>query len=304
MIRMLPHLLQMGHSVVSKPDSDCNIQLCYTRVETKTNLPKVLRLDGVYYDLDTNYQERNRKHKDAHQTCDAIIYQSYFSKQMCERYLGQRRKNSLYDIIYNGAEDSWAVNYEPHNEINIAVSGKWRRHKRLQETIELFLEFLNKVPDSNLLIFGKLHDNKQVNHPRIKYFGMVERDVMKKEYSKADMFIHLSKKDACPNSVVEAIGSGIPVITSNACGGSTEMCQMTNGCIICDGDILDTEPAYYYKDEYNKLSKTLKNNVLSAMITISKDKRRVKLPEQLTSFYMAKKYINLFEMVIEKGKRK
>ena len=84
---------------------------------------------------------------------------------------------------------------------------------------------------------------------------------MKDVFRLSDVSIQLSKKDSCPNSVVETIGAGIPTITTNTCGGATEMCNLTAGCMVVDGDGLyeDTEPCKPYSDSYNIVSEKLEN---------------------------------------------
>jgi hypothetical protein len=73
---------------------------------------------------------------------------------------------------------------------------------------------------------------------------------------------------------------------------------MTNGCSIIDGDQYTIEPVPHYTDEYNKLSKSLHNNLVECMIDMTKNPIRVDLPEQLTIEYTAKKYIEFIRNCI------
>ena len=298
--RMTPYFKELGHSL-TLDRTKCDVQLSQIKISKKSGKAIVLRLDGIYYNQADRYQQKNRTITVAHSRADAIIYQSYFSKKMCEHYL-RKRNTELWDVIYNGIEKNWCGKFIDHEEINIIASAKWRRHKRLKETIEIFLIYLNKFPKAKLHILGKLHDNHQVKHPNIIYYGMVNYKKMAEIYRLGDMFIHLSKKDSCPNAVVEAIGAGIPVITTSACGGSTEMCKLTKGCIICKGDSNTIKPCLPYSDAYNVLPPKLKNNLVNAMIEISNVKRRVILPDELNIKTTAKKYINILEKAIQRKK--
>lgn len=281
-------------------DQNSDAHLGNVRFTKNINKPKILRLDSVYYDTDTNFNIRNSDIGRSHSIADGIIYQSEFSKMMCERYLTRRKGNAKYSVIHNGINSMWCGQPIKHDGFNIVVSAKWRRHKRLKETIDLFLKFNKIVPYSKLFILGKLHDNKEIKNPNIKYFGHLDHIQMKDVFRLADVSIHLSKKDSCPNSVVETIGAGIPTITTNTCGGATEMCNLTTGCIVVDGDGIyeDTNPCKPYSDDYNKLSNKLENNLILALLEIEKDRRRVILPEQLTAEYTAKKYLELIEGVM------
>ena len=294
--RMEPYLTKDGHILTFKP-KDCDVQLTLVKFRRKIGVPIMLRLDGVYYDKANRFPSRNSLISKSHRNADGIIYQSKFSKKMCEKYLGRRKKGSVIDVIHNGIEEDWCGSYIIHDNINIVVSSKWRRHKRLKETINIFLKYLHYYPNAILHILGRLHENKPFKHPNVRYYGMVDHGKMAKIYRSSDMFIHLSKKDSCPNAVVEAIGAGIPVITTNACGGSTEMCKMTDGCIICKGDVNSLLPCFPYSELYNKLPGKLEKNLIKAMVDISSDRRRVKLPKALNIKTTAKKYAEIMEKI-------
>jgi len=293
--RMTPHWKKMGVTVQCYDTRGCDVHLAFVHLTRGSGLPTVLRLDSVYYDADTNYNARNSGISQAHAIADAIIYQSNSSKQMCERYLTPSKKSAKKFVIYNGVDKDWCG---PHKEIagdHIIVSAKWRRHKRLKETIDLFREYVKYFPKATLHIFGMLHDNVPVKHPNIIYYGHVDRKDFAYHHSIADFTIHLSKKDSCPNSVVEAIGAGLPVITTDACGGSTEMCQMTEGCIIVPGEDKSIEPCYPYRDSYNVISPKVQEGLLDAMIQVTKEKPRVKLPQVLTAEEQAVRYLEVFK---------
>ena len=296
-IRMEPYWTSWGH-FLSNDLAECDVQLSLVRIPEKVNLPTLLRIDGIYYDADTDYNTRNSGISLANSIADGVVYQSTYSKTLCEKFLAPRKKGAIVNVIYNGIDKDWCGKRVDHSGINIVVVSKWRRHKRLQEIIDIFLHYLRTVPNSTLHIVGKLHDNKPVKHPAIVYHNMVDRSVLGKILNEADFSIHLSKRDSCPNSVVECIGAGIPVITTDKCGGATEMCLMSEGCIVCEGDFdNDFEAAYPYRDEFNIITPKLKENILSAMIRLARSKVICELPKQLTAEYMAREYIKVMEEI-------
>jgi glycosyltransferase involved in cell wall biosynthesis len=299
--RMKPIVEKLGHNFISSTQKNCDVYLAFIRFEEKSNLPKVVRIDGIYYDLAKNYKEKNVGISDAHSKSDAVIYQSNSSKKMCEFYLSPTKKNCKKYIIHNGIQKFWAGNPEKHDGINIIVSSKWRRHKRLKEIIEIFLDFQKVIPDSRLHILGKLHDNKEVKHSKIKYYGMISHEQMKSIMRISDISLHLSKRDSCPNSVVETISMGIPVITTNSCGGATEMCLLTKGCIVVDGDgnSNDIKECFPYSDKWNEIKINVKENIINNMTLISKNKTRCEFPESLTIEYCTKQYLQVLEGVIK-----
>lgn len=298
--RMLPYWIKMGHNVTTNKNDKCDIQLSNVRIGITSNLPKVLRIDSIYYDSATDYNTRNNAISIGHSVADGIIYQSNYSRMLIERLLKPRKSKAHFSVIYNGIDKDWAKSFVEHDGINITITGKHRRHKRLKEIIELFVEYNKRYTNSKLHIYGILHDNKEIKHKDIIYYGQVDRTKMISIFRQTDFTLHLSKRDSCPNSVVEYIGSGIPVITTDNCGGATEMCKMTDGCAIIknDGSYFDTNPVPHYTEQWNVLSDDVRKHLLGAMTQMTENKRRVVLPEQLTAEYQAKEYISLLEKVI------
>lgn len=298
--RMEPIWKKMGHRITTNINDKSNVQLSFVRIGIKTKLPKCLRLDGIYYDSATNYNARNQDISSSHSIADGVIYQSKYSQMLIESLLKNRKVGAKYSVIYNGINDNWSGKFKPHSNINITITGKHRRHKRLKEIIELFLTFRKTHEDSVLHIFGRMHDNKEVKHPNIKYYGHVDRNKMFEVLNITDMTIHLSKRDSCPNSVSEMIGCGIPVITTNNCGGATEMAQMTPGCIIINGDghYNDIAPVAHYGESWNELPTNVFDDIINAMEIIAQDKRRIVVPEKLKIEFMAEEYITLMKGII------
>jgi len=297
MDRMIPHLNSRGH-FISDSSKGCDVQLSFIRIEKDNGLPIIVRIDGIYYNLDENYKARNSEISLAHSQADGVVYQSNYSKSLCEKFLSARKKGAISKVVYNGIDPNWCGERKAHDGINIIVISKWRRLKRLKEIIDLFLDFLKAEPNSTLHVLGKLHDNKPVKHNKIIYYGMLDRKVVGDVLNIADFSLHLCKRDSCPNSVIETIAAEVPVITTNKCGGATEICSMTEGCIVCDGDFdNDFQPDYPYRESYNILTSELYNNILQSMIMISKDKRSVSLPKELTAEHMAESYIDITEKV-------
>ena len=297
--RLIPFWKKMGVKIVDKLKFG-DVQLAIVRISQR-GLPKVpicLRLDGVYYDKDKSidFERRNSSIARSHKIADAVIYQSNMAKAMAEKYLGKR--NGKYDkIIYNGVEDGWN-NPIKHKNVNIMCTNKWRRIKRLPEIISIFNEFRNYYPEAKLHVIGPFRKGAyEIKNTNVIYYGQQNHSEMRKIYRKGDFFLHLCKKDSCPSTVVEAIASGMPVVTTNSCGGATEMCNMTGGCVVVDGEEENLEPDYIYGEEYNYLAKDIRNDIVLEMVKIIKEKRRVELPVELTARFVAAQYKRVFKAV-------
>ncbi|GAG43904.1 unnamed protein product, partial [marine sediment metagenome] len=197
---------------------EANVHLAFTRQYTDTKLPVVQRLDGFYYDLNDDILYRNHNQAKLHRNADGVIYQSEYSKKAIEKNLGER-STDVYDIIYNGIGRNWCGDLVEHNGFNIVVTARWRRWKRLKEIIDVFLEFSVDKPDVNLFVIGDLVKESKIINPKIHYYGSLTWSKMRRVYKYGDLFMSLGKRDSCPNVVLEAISSGMPVITTNGCGG-------------------------------------------------------------------------------------
>jgi glycosyltransferase involved in cell wall biosynthesis len=151
-------------------------------------------------------------------------------------------------VIMNGAT-TYPIKECDGIKYYIAVS-KWRPHKRLTDIIESFL--LADIPETFLYVLGDTtksgaYLSKYETHPRIIFLGNIKsREDLFNYYHHAIASIHLCWFDACPNTVVEAVVAGCPVITNNT-GGTHEIVKPSGGIV------LDIDKPYNYSpiDLYN-----------------------------------------------------
>lgn len=301
--RMLPYWKSLGCKW-SETTNKCVVQLSCIKVYRKTGLPLVFRVDGVYYDRATDYKKRNEKLNVGHSAADAVIYQSNFGMRMCEEYLTPRKgysgERSLAYIIHNGIDWEWCGPHTADGYFNIIVVAKWRRHKRLIEILKIFEMYKPLNPDARLHVIGDTGNNKIIHDPDIFYYGHLDNEQMKPIFAKGDASIHLSKKDCCPNTVVETIGGGIPVITTTACGGTAELCKLTGGCAIVTSEFEkdSVEPCFNYSDEYNEVHYDVETVIIKVLHTVYKMDIRAVQPKELEAQHMANKYIEVFKEVL------
>lgn len=220
--------------------SKCSVQLHPIVFQsTQEDVKNVLRLDGVYYHTGPEYdwRKRNKPIKASFDKADGVVYQSNFSKALCEKFLGKTKVP--YAIIYNGAD---LRNYTFDSSKNLfyrpffLTVANWRPMKRLKDIIESFL--LVNLKDTDLMIVGditqagiedKLEEYKK--DPRIQFLGNLTQKELIPYYVSCMAFVHISWIDNCPNSVIEAICARKPVICGNI-GGTKEIVQKSGGMIL------------------------------------------------------------------------
>jgi glycosyltransferase involved in cell wall biosynthesis len=196
-----------------------------------------LRLDGLYFDSENpnNDQMNSGIFKSIDET-DYIIYQSEFSKEMYHAFYRDRP----FTVIPNGIDqEDFLSNVKPikqghpvfskYEKICVA-SASWRRHKRLEETLEAFKD--PRLKDVLLIVLGGFSyiKDKSTIPDNVILTPLLKPNDTASVYCMADAMIHLAWLDWCPNTVVEALSCGVPVLCSHN-GGTKELVK-DNGVII------------------------------------------------------------------------
>lgn len=202
-------------------------------------VPIVFRLDGI------NWLHRKRKttfrkfllaeiqnllNKLVHGfLANYIIYQSNFVKHWWEK-TGLRNRKEI-SIIYNGVVIKPKYNNIENGTISLLC---------VEGTIDYSpyaIELLNKLrkllPSSiPINLYGKFESpyNEHKLDKEINYHGFLQRDQVNSVYTNA-VFLSLDINPACPNSVIESMAAGLPVVAYDT-GCLKELVPQEAGAIV------------------------------------------------------------------------
>ncbi len=235
----------IGVKTVHDPNEPHDVYLDYNSFKWKTKKPKVLRLNGVYFDTAKPYKKMNKEIKKQVKKANAVVYQSEFCKTMHDKYVGLHKNNR---VIFNGAFiGDWMTLIGMNNDFVIALA-RWRPHKRLQD-IRISAELANI---------------------RLEVFKNESRQSFINNYLHyACALIHLCWFDSCPNSIVEALAMGCPVITNNV-GGSRELIKEGCGKIVEIDEPYDYKPVKLYKPppiDHEKVAEAIRESLTWPRVT-------------------------------------
>lgn len=183
----------------------------------------IQRVDGIYHRATPAgrlYPLYNLKIQIIHNwLADTVIYQSEFSKLCCEKFLGKTRAKRTA-IIYNGVDtEKIRPKNTPFQEtarVQLLTFAKFRRRDQIEPIIES-VKLLNPEKFS-LDIYGSYTENLsylfKTLPEHIRFRGKKENRELLNVLNQYDIFL-FSDQSACPNSVLEAMAAGLPIVAFN-----------------------------------------------------------------------------------------
>lgn len=255
--------------------------------ESKPGAKRVVRVDGCYYNKATG-TNMNKYISKAIRKADGVIYQSEFSKKLCDKLL--KCKPKKYSVIYNGIDQNWIRSIQPKSftEKNVfAAIANWRTSKRPRSIIKSFLKA--NIPDSRLLIIGKF--DKKIKHDNISYLGKLNSDEIISCLKGCKSLIHICKIESCPNAVIESLSCGVPVICNNI-GGTKEIVKN-------DGIVVECDDQYEFDFINDKNVDNINPSIISPALELVVSRQWDIKRDDLSIQVSAEKYRSFFEFVLE-----
>ena len=149
-------------------------------------------------------------------------------------------RNAKIDVIYNGVnvEDFSPRNNRKNGDITILTVARLIKRKGVDDLIIAVPAIVKEHKNIKLRIIGEGNMENELKalaqqlkiSKYIDFLGYVPHNEISNYYSTSDIFVLPSRNEGMSNTVLEAMASGLPVITTDT-GGTRELID-SNGIII------------------------------------------------------------------------
>ena len=202
-------------------------------------VPIVHNQNGVFYPgwYAGNWQAQNRRMARTFHKADYVFFQSEFCQRAAEEYLGHR--DGAGEVLYNAVDTNF---YRPPEMVlpldgrafRFLLTGKIDEHLfyRIESSLRGLALAVGLGMDVRLDISGWVAPSAQALATalaaelkiadRVRLSGPYTQEQAPVIYQGADAYIMTKHNDPCPNTVLEALASGLPVLYSNT-GGVGEL---------------------------------------------------------------------------------
>ena len=166
---------------------------------------------------------------------DVVVYQSKFVRDWWNTEYGYARCDSV--VIHNLVD---LDEFRPRK--NISTSPPIILCAESRVINDPISRFIVRVLSERLFVEGKIggihilgrlgaeEAHEWSSLPGVKLIGQVPRDEMPRHFRQADIFLNLDVNAACPNAVIEAMASGLPIVGFNT-GALKEIVPRSAGAL-------------------------------------------------------------------------
>jgi glycosyltransferase involved in cell wall biosynthesis len=200
------------------------------RLARRRGIPVVVNQDGVAYPgwAGNATEELNSRNRRALRAADHVLFQSRFSKDSSDRFLGEPA--GRWEVLYNAVDvDHFTPSAQPPSGGPVLLlGGDQTQAYRIELAVRTFARVLESEPAARLLVTGRLVAPVDT---LLDELGILDRVELVGRYSQRDapelirrahLLLHTKVKDPCPSAVIEAMACGLPVVYP-ASGGTVEL---------------------------------------------------------------------------------
>jgi glycosyltransferase involved in cell wall biosynthesis len=232
----------------------------YALAATKRRgIPIVHNQNGVFYGAwySGDWKAENRRMAHSYHFADWVFYQSEFCHRAANLFLGERQGPG--EILYNAVDTesfspSSTRQHGANGRWNFLVTGKFSNHLyyRLDSTIAGLRIARDGGLDAALIVAGWVEQNAKSRAADlgrklgltdvITFAGPYTQQQAPAVYRGADAYVMMKHNDPCPNTVLEALATGLPVLYSDN-GGVPELVGADAGIALPCAEDWDTPRA-------------------------------------------------------------
>jgi glycosyltransferase involved in cell wall biosynthesis len=148
--------------------------------------------------------------------------------------------------VPNGVEESFFVqrDYGAPPPLRLLFVGSWIDRKGIRYLAEAFALFCSEVPDITLAVAGCMFPEEKIRsyfapevRARVHVIPLVKRPDMPALYAAHDVFVFPSLAEGMPLTLLEAMATGMPVITSDAPGMADIVEDEFSGLLVQPADV-------------------------------------------------------------------
>jgi glycosyltransferase involved in cell wall biosynthesis len=217
-------LLYLGSSALPR---DLGLQLWVAR---RRQAPVVVNQDGVGYPgwAGTRTEAVNRPLRQALLGSEHVLYQTAFCKRAADEFLGE--PTGSWEILPNAVDvERFTPSPDPPaGGPLLLLGGDQTQAYRLELGLRTLAALLPAHPAARLLVAGRLVSDPEPLVSdlglggRVELLGRYTQSEAPALYRRAHLLLHTKVNDPCPNVVLEAMASGLPVVFP-ASGGTIEL---------------------------------------------------------------------------------
>lgn len=237
--------------------------------ELKSNGVKIVqRLDGLFYpekhgeDYNKDYMSQIKHiYTDL---ADMIVFQSDYSKKQCFALLGEK-KEGQYVTIINGAYNDKYYPRQGDGEVpkhfNFVTTGNFRNIDMLEPVVKAFDSLIEEgINNFALNVVGPITNETLrplLDRDYIKHIDGVPNSEIPHILRDNHIFIYSHLNPPCPNSVIEAISTGMPVVGFDS-GAMKELVYFSTDLL---AEVNDKVFQRYKDFDPHKLSEKIKSSM-------------------------------------------
>jgi glycosyltransferase involved in cell wall biosynthesis len=133
--------------------------------------------------------------------------------------------------------------YLPLDAPRLLYVGTWLEQRGVRYLSDALTRLTQELPGTRLTIAGSIEGQERILnyfHPRVRKFvevvPFVPSECMPEVYAQHDIFVFPSFFEALPLVLLEAMASGMPVVTAETCGMMDVVQNNYNGLLVPPGD--------------------------------------------------------------------